>query len=247
LPETTVTAIVLRRTDAGESDRRLVLFTRERGKIDVVAKGARKGGSRLAGASEPLMVATFQLAAGRVRTFVTQAQPVSSLPAIRQDYVRLLCGLALVELVSAHLPYEAEHPEVFDALSVALSVLGGDGEPVVPLVWFSARLLAGEGLMPDWRVCAVTGREIVTATRWYSHAAGGAIIEGEAERFLDSRQASADAMTGVQRIAELPKPPDRLKRSIECCTVLFRYWQGVLDSPLPAWERAVQALSGDGE
>jgi DNA repair protein RecO (recombination protein O) len=247
LPETTVTAIVLRRTDAGENDRRLVLFTRERGKIDAIAKGARKGGSRLAGVSEPLMVATFHLASGRVRSFVTQAQPISSLPALRKDFVRLVCGLAMVELVATHMPYEAEHPEVFDALSVALSVLGGDGDPAVPLVWFAARLLSGEGLMPDWRMCAVTRREIMTATRWYSHAAGGVIIEGEAERFVDSRRASAEALTGIERIAELAKPPERLKRSVECSAVLFRYWQGVLDSPLPAWERAVQALSGDGE
>lgn len=247
MPETTVTAIVLRRYEAGENDRRLVLFTRERGKIDVVAKGARKGGSRLAGVSEPLMVATFHLASGRVRTFVTQAQPVSSLPALRQDYVRLLCGLAMVELVATHLPYEADHPELFDSLLSALSVLGGDGDPSVPLVWFSARLLAQEGLMPDWRHCVFTKREIVTAVRWYSSAAGGVLIEAEAERFLDSRRASSESLTGIERIAELPQPPERLKRSVECCTVLFRYWQGVLDSPLPAWERAVQAQTGDGE
>lgn len=193
------------------------------------------------------MVATFQLASGRVRTFVTQAQPISSLPALRQDYVRLLCGLAMVELVATHVPYEADHPELFDALLSALSTLGGDGDPAVPLVWFASHLLVSEGLMPDWKHCASTKREIMTAVRWYSSAAGGVVIEAEAERFLDARKASSEALTGIERIAELAQPPERLKRSVECCTVLFRYWQGVLDSPLPAWERAVQALNGDGE
>ncbi len=247
MAESTVTAIVLRRTDAGESDRRLVLFTREQGKIDVIAKGARKGGSRLAGVSEPLMVAQFQLASGRVRRFVTQAQPMSSLPALRNDYVRLVCGLALMELVTVQMPYEAVHPEVFDSLSLALSVLGGDGDPAVPLVWFAARMLASEGQMPDWKKCSVSGRAIKTTPVWYSPAAGGAVGEDEQDRYPDRRRATSESLMGIARTAELERPPEKLKRSTECCSVLFRYWQGVLDSPLPAWEKAIQALSSDGE
>jgi DNA repair protein RecO (recombination protein O) len=247
LPESTVTAIVLRRFDAGENDRRLVLFTREKGKIDVVAKGARKGGSRLAGASEPLMVARFQLASGRRRSFVTQAQPISSLPALRNDFARLVCGLAMMELVYVQLPYGAVQQEVFDSLSRALSVLGGDGDPAVPLVWFAARLLAAEGQMPDWGKCAVTGRPIKTSTVWYSPAAGGALSEGVQDGYPDRRKASARSLIGIARTAELDRPPEKLNRSSECCSVLFRYWQGVLDSPLPAWEGACQALRADGE
>ncbi len=193
------------------------------------------------------MVAQFQLASGRVRRFVTQAQPVSSLPALRTDYVRLVCGLALMELVSVQMPYEAVHAEVFDSLSLALSVLGGDGDPAVPLVWFAARLLTSEGQMPDWKRCSVTAKPIKTTPVWYSAAAGGAVGEDEQDRFPDRRRASSEALMGIARIAELERPPDKLKRSIECCSVLFRFWQGVLDSPLPAWEKAVQALNGDGE
>lgn len=247
MPEATVTAIVLRRADAGESDRRLTLFTRELGKLDAVAKGARKGGSRLAGVSEPLVVAQFHLAVGRVRRFVTQAQPMSSLPALRSDYARLVCGMAMVELVAVHVPYEAPRPDVFDALSTALSVLGGDGDPAIPLVWFAARLLVAEGQMPDWSHCAVTGTPIKATTVWYSAGAGGAVLESEAGRFADSRKASREALVGIARTAELDRPPQRLKRSNECSAVLFRFWQGVADSPLPAWEAAVRSLAADGE
>ena len=73
MPEASVTAIVLHRTESGENDRRLTLLTLEQGKIDVIARGARKGGSRLAGISEPLVFAKMQLAVGRHRRFVTQA------------------------------------------------------------------------------------------------------------------------------------------------------------------------------
>ena len=63
--DTTVEAIVLRRRDSGESDRRLTIFSRELGKIDVVAKGAKKPTSRLRGVSEPLNVGRFTYASGK--------------------------------------------------------------------------------------------------------------------------------------------------------------------------------------
>ena len=42
-----VEAVVLRRVDFGEADRVLVLYTRERGKVPVVAKGVRRMSSRM--------------------------------------------------------------------------------------------------------------------------------------------------------------------------------------------------------
>jgi DNA repair protein RecO (recombination protein O) len=246
LPETTVTAIVLRRSDSGENDRRLTLFTRELGKIEAIAKGARKGGSRLAGVSEPLTVAELQIAIGRVRNFVTQAQPVSSLPNVRTSYERILCGQALAELVAVHYPFTAPHPEAFDDLFAALSALGGDGGPAVPLVWFAAHTLAAEGPMPDWAVCAVTGTPLSGPEVWYSPAAGGSVGRAEAEQFHDSARASREAMIAISKTAPLAAPPPRLKRAAECSEVLFRTWQGVLDAPLPAWEAAVRSMKGSG-
>ena len=247
MSETTVTAIVLRRTDLGESDRLLTLLTRELGKVDAVAKGARKGGSRLAGISEPLMFAELHLARTRSRHYVTQAQPMSSLPALRQSYERLLCGLAMTELVALHLPYESEQPEVFDVLTAALAALGGDCDPAVPLVWFGSRMLKLEGQMPDWRICAATGVPLKTTPVWYSSAAGGAVSEAAAHGFADARLASAVALIAIAKSAELERPPAAIKRAPECCEVLFRFWQGVAESPLPAWGAAVQTLKGDGE
>ena len=98
----TLRAIVLKRKDSGESDRALTCLTEERGLVDVIAKGARKSGSRLSGSSEPLSVCEMEVAKGKAREFLTQAQPVMTFPKLREDYDRLAAGLAFAEIGRAH-------------------------------------------------------------------------------------------------------------------------------------------------
>lgn len=242
MSEATVTAIVLKRKDSGENDRRLTVLTRELGKIDVIAKGARKGNSRLAGISEPLVFCQLQLALGKRQRYVTQAQPGSSFPGIRSDYDRLSFGLAMLELTNIHLPYEAQDEQAFDQLKTALSHLGGETPPVPVYVWFAARLMVTEGQMPEWGECAVTHRALKHTPVWVSPAAGGAVGDESADRYADRWSVSVEALLGVQKTAELDTPPLKLKRSLDCAIVVHRFWQGLLDAPLPAGESAVRSL-----
>ncbi|MGB9620610.1 MAG: DNA repair protein RecO, partial [Armatimonadota bacterium] len=81
----TVNGIVLRRTDLGEKDRILTVFTRELGKLSAVAKGSRRPGSKLSGASESFACSKMMLASGRNMDVLTQAEVKESFPNIRAD------------------------------------------------------------------------------------------------------------------------------------------------------------------
>lgn len=233
---------MLRRRNAGESDRRLTLLTLEAGKLDVVAKGARKGGSRLAGSSEPLVCAEFQVAVGRVNRFVTQVQPSTSFPGLRRDYDRLAMGLALAELYEAVLPWDEVDPDAYQLLEASLRALEAHTDPVTASVWAQTALLRLAGFQPSFARCAVGDTPIAEAQPWFSPGAGGYVAEQHADRHHDGVRTRAEALLGLARIAELDEPPERLKFAPECFRILLIVWQHTLERRLPALEGAYAAV-----
>lgn len=238
----TVHAIVLRRRDAGESDRRLTLLTKEAGVIDVVAKGARKSGSRLSGCSEPLSASILEIAEGRKQAFVTQSQPVSSFPGLRADYARLSFGLALSELAAGVLPHDHPAEEEFGFLVRALHDLEVHPKPPVALVWAEVKLMELAGFLPTFDACAVTGAAVQEALPFVSPHAGGYVSANRALGYSDAFQTRAEVLYGLTALVELEEPPDAFKNSEESLRLLLPFWRAIVDRALPANEAALQTL-----
>ncbi len=224
---------MLRRRDAGESDRRLTILTQELGIIDAVAKGARKPASRLSGASEPITASIFGIASGRTR-YVTQVQPVSSFPGIRADYDRVLAAQSLCELASVTLPHEHEASAEFSLLITALALLDGGSNPLVWLIWSQLKLMALVGFRPEWYQCAVEGTDIDESPCWVSALAGGYISPEVSNRFSDRFQVRAEVIYGVRALSELDQPPERLKFAGETLDMLVRLWESMTEAKLSA-------------
>ncbi len=230
----TVRAIVLRRVNSGESDRRLTLFTLEYGKLDAVAKGARKAASRLAAISEPLSVADMTLAEGKRTRYITQVLPVASFPGLRKDYERLTYGLAVTELAAAVLPWESPLPETFEILTAGLSSLESHPEPLASLCWALIKMLEVSGFLPQFDTCVETDVRIQEAFGYLSPSAGGYMVESASVRFTDRYRVQAEVLVALQKLSELDEPPPRLKMASECLTALFPLCRAVAEMQLPA-------------
>lgn len=234
--------MVLRRRDSGESDRRLTVLTPELGKVDVIAKGARRPASRLAGISDPLSVATLGLAAGKRNRFVTQAQPQTSFPGLRTDFDRLSLALAVAELFATILPFEDPDPEAFALLLDALRGVEAHPKPLAAVAWAQVALLAHAGYMPQFGTCVVTDEPLSEGQPFLSPAAGGYVSDAAAGGFSDRYRVRAEVLVNLERLTPLKAPPGNLRFAEETLTALFPFWRRIAEAPLPANEAAIGAL-----
>lgn len=242
--EATSEAVVLRRSDSGETDRRLTLLTSEFGKLDVIAKGARKPGSRLAGSSEPLVKAVYTWATGRVRRYVTQVQPLTSFPSIRNDYDRTLAALALAELAAFSIPYESPQPDqdLYAQVLLGLQSLESAPDWRAALLWAESKLMEAEGVHPEWTKSVVSGKPLAENPAFVSPGAGGQVSVAESEGYPDRFLVSAECLIALDRIVALDTPPKTVKNVSECLRVMFHFWRATLDTRLPASETLIRGL-----
>ncbi|MFN8635569.1 MAG: DNA repair protein RecO [Chloroflexota bacterium] len=170
-----VEAVVLRRIDFGEADRVLVLFTRERGKLPVVAKGVRRLSSRMAGHLELFTQSELQLAKGANLDVVTQAETRNPFRALREDLTRTSTAYFLAELADALTEEAIEQPELFDLLTATLRALGTHEDPRLVAAHYQLRLLDVAGLRPVLQRCVACDADLAPGRNAFSAFLGGAL------------------------------------------------------------------------
>jgi DNA repair protein RecO (recombination protein O) len=170
-----VDAIILRHIDWGEADRLLWLFTRETGKVRVVAKGVRKPRSRKAGHLEPFTHAELLLAQGRDLAIVTQAQAIDAYRNIRADLVRMAYASYVIELLDRFTYEEGENIALFRLLRDTLSRINQEAESAFAVRYYEIRLLDLVGYRPQLLHCVVCGDEIRAEDQFFSFEKGGVL------------------------------------------------------------------------
>ena len=94
----TVTGMVLAAAPAGEYDRRVVILTKERGKISAFARGARKPSSALVGMTSPFSFGEFTLYEGRTSYTLVLASISNYFAQLRSDMEGAYYGFYFLDL-----------------------------------------------------------------------------------------------------------------------------------------------------
>lgn len=167
-------AVIIRRSDLGEADRLLTLIT-PTGKRRVVAKGARKTISRLAGHIELFTHASMLLAVGRNLDIVTQSVILHSFDSLRADLRRIGAAYYAAELIDRLTEEEDENRPAFELLVATLEALDTTRSPDLVLRFYELRLLGYLGYRPQLYHCAACQETLTEEAGRFSPLAGGVL------------------------------------------------------------------------
>jgi DNA repair protein RecO (recombination protein O) len=172
-------ALVLRTTDWSESSRIATLWTREFGKVRVLAKGGRRLKSSFENALDLLTVCSivFLRKSSGSLDLLTEAQVVQRFPRLGRDLAALYGGYYVAELLGEMTQEYDPHPTLFDEAAATLGALGAPEEPAVGprLARFEMVLLRELGYVPALEACAGCGGELKEGWLGFSPAAGGVV------------------------------------------------------------------------
>ncbi len=160
------TAIVLKRIDYGEADRIVTVLTPDAGKLSLMAKGARRVKSKLAGGIELLSTSEINYIAGKgsLDTLVS-SRLIRHYGLIVQNIDRTMLAYELIKLLDK---VTEDQPETayYELLEQTFFVLDDQNVSVDFIrVWFSAQLLRLAGHTPNLQT-ETTGAKLSAEKRY---------------------------------------------------------------------------------
>ncbi|MEE8496418.1 MAG: DNA repair protein RecO [Xanthomonadales bacterium] len=188
-------AYILHSRQYRESSLLLEAFSREHGKVGLVARGARGAKSRWKNMLQPfrpLLLSWNQR--GELGT-LTGADQVASPPALVEE--SLFCGLYANELMVRFLYRSDPHPGLFDYYRHLLTQLAAGEQPQPLLRIFEKQLLqsAGFGLQLDQEYGS---DRVILAEAWYSYQPEAGPVRCERGQENDVQLISGSALLALK-------------------------------------------------
>ncbi len=245
-------AVVLRRFDLGEADRLVSVYTPDRGKLRLLAKGVRRTKSRKAGHLEPLTRTSLLVARGRDLDLVTQAEAIQSFPGLRSDLLRLGHATYALELVDRFTLEEGESRVLYQLLVATLGRLEEGREAFSVLRFFELHLLETVGYRPELFRCLDCGRETRPEDQFFANNLGGVLCPACGPKHAGTHSLSLSALKVLRHLQRsafeaAAAPAIRPAIRLEVERLLEEYIAAILERRLhtPAFLRAVHRLEAD--
>ena len=153
-----VMGMVLSAATIGEYDKRIVLLTRERGRISAFVRGVRRPKSPLSASTEPFTFGEFFIYRGRDSYTVEQTEVKNYFPELRQNLDSLYMALYFCEIADY---FSREGMDATDELNLLYLSLRALSVPDIPnrliRYIYEFKMLAIEGEAPRMFQCMNCG------------------------------------------------------------------------------------------
>ena len=193
--------IVLSRSDLGDADRIVTLYTREFGRRRLVVRGSRRPTSHLAPHLELLNRVRLFGVVGTNLDILSQAEALESYPRLREDLAAFAAAGWAIELLDGLSEDGEPVPAAYGALLTFLRGIDLSNEP--PDLWFLALAMAlfdAHGYSPQLHACTVCRQEIRPHDHAFAATTGG-VVCGSCEHEVSTQALDVGTLKVLRHIA----------------------------------------------
>ena len=195
-------AIVLKRTNLGEADSIITLYTPDLGKIRAVAKGIRRTKSKLGGHLDLLNRSALLLAYGQNLHVITQSQTIESFIPLKSELRYISSAFYMAELVDQFTAEQVENYPIYKLLNTSLLWLCGARNSELVLRHFELQLLGHLGYQPELHECLGCRLPLEAARNLFSAVSGGVLCPKCGSNSLVAWPISVDALKVMRFLSD---------------------------------------------
>lgn len=176
--EITVNALCLRCVDYKDNDKMATLFTLERGKIGVGARGVKRAGAKLNFCVQPFCFAEYTLSEKSGRYTVTGASEIGNFYNLRLNVRAFYAACVISEFLLKFTEDEQPDAELFACSVKAIENLCADGaDSSAVLIKFLADAFGLLGYGAEFSVCGVCGCSEIGNRAFFDFGSGSSVCE----------------------------------------------------------------------
>lgn len=199
----TVMGMVLSATPIGEYDKRVVILTKERGKIAAFARGARKPSSPLAGAVNPFSFGNFTVYEGRSSYTLVSVSISSYFAELREDVEGAYYGFYFMEIANYYAREANDETNLLKLLYQTLRALTKKTVPYRLIRYiYELKAICINGEAPQVFQCVMCQSKESSAV--FSALKGGLVCEHCCSQVFDGIALNGSTVYTLQYIVSSP-------------------------------------------
>lgn len=157
-------AINLKSYPLKESDKIMVMYSKDKGLIRAVAKGTKKPKSTLGARMESFIANSVMLSKGRNMDVVSQAETINSFSDTRKDLDKIFYSMYVTEIVNNFgTENDISSKEIYDTLYKTLNSISNSKDKrdiLLAVMKFQLKIMKISGFLPEFNACLKCGKKI---------------------------------------------------------------------------------------
>ncbi|TET84400.1 MAG: DNA repair protein RecO [Candidatus Nealsonbacteria bacterium] len=183
---------ILKKTDRGEADRIFTIYTKDFGKLEILAKAERKIKSKLKGGLELFYLSEIEFIQGKTHKTLTDAILIENFPILRKDLERLPIAYRISEVLDNLIKGQEADEKIWNLLNEIFNKLNSLEIRLQPTrhppeshllkleilyYYFLWNLLSILGYQPELYNCSLCQKKLLPEKLYWSPKEGGIICQ----------------------------------------------------------------------